>query len=73
MTTWMKPVLSEMVSEVGWDDDTQELLVKFKKNGKTAAYKGADEGVAIQLSHAASVGAMFLSEIRPFYSEWRYV
>ena len=70
---WMKSVLSEMVSEVGWDDETNEVLVRFKKNGKTAAYKGFDEGTADQLSRAASVGTMFLTEIKPFASDWHYV
>lgn len=71
--SWMKPVFSSMISEVGWDDDTQEMLVKFSKNGKTAAYKGADEGLALELSKASSVGSMFLEQVKPFYSEWRYV
>jgi hypothetical protein len=70
---WMKPVLSDMISEVGWDDETQELTVTFKKKGKTAAYKGFDEGTAEQLSLAPSVGSMFLNEIKPFASNWRYV
>lgn len=70
---WMKPVLSEMVSEVGWQPDTEELIVRFRKNGKTAAYKGFDEGKADELRRAASVGSMFLSEIKPFASDWRYV
>lgn len=73
MAGWMKPVFSSMISEVGWDDETQELLVKFSKNGKTAAYKGADEGLAEDLSKAASVGGMFLNEIKPFYTDFRYV
>lgn len=73
MATWMKPVFSSMVAEVGWDDETQELLVKFSKSGKIAAYKGADEGVAESLSKAPSVGSMFLDEIRPFYTDFRYV
>lgn len=70
---WMKSVFSEMVSEVGWDDETQELLVKFIKNGKTAAYKGFDEGTAMDLSKAASVGGTFLRDIKPFAGSWRYV
>ena len=70
---WSKPVLSDMVSEVGWNDETNELLVTFKKKGRTAAYKGFDEGTAELLSRAASVGSMFLSEIKPFASDWRYV
>jgi hypothetical protein len=71
--SWSKSVFSEMVSEVGWDPDNEELLVTFKKNGKTAAYKGFDEGTAEQLSRAPSVGSMFLSEIKPFANSWRYV
>jgi hypothetical protein len=70
---WSKSVFSEMVSEVGWDPDTEELTVTFKKNGKTAAYKGFDEGTAEALSTAPSVGSMFLNDIKPFASGWRYV
>lgn len=73
MPTWMKPVFSSMISEVGYDTDAEELLVKFIKTGKTAAYKGADEGLAISLSNAPSVGQMFLSEVKPFYTNFRYV
>ena len=70
---WNRSVISEMVSEVGWNDETEELLVTFKKNGKTAAYKGFDEETAARLSKAYSVGTMFLSEIKPFAGQWRYV
>jgi len=73
MSGWMKSVFSEMVSEVGWDPETEEVLVKFKKKGRTAAYKGFDEGVAERLSHAASVGGMFLYEIKPLADSWRYL
>lgn len=73
MPIWMKPVFSSMISEVGYDTDNEELLVKFAKNGKTAAYKGFDEGVAESLSHAASAGSMFLDEVKPFAGNWRYV
>ena len=71
--SWSRSVFSEMVSDVGWDPETEEILVTFKKGGKTAAYKGFDEGTAEQLSKAPSVGGMFLSEIKPFASAWRYV
>lgn len=70
---WSKQVLSEMISDIGWDDENEELLVTFIKKGRTAAYKGFDEGTAERLSKAASVGSMFLSEIKPFASDWRYV
>jgi hypothetical protein len=70
---WSKQVLSDMISEVGWNDETSELLVTFIKKGRTAAYKGFDEGTADQLSRAGSVGSMFLSEIKPFAESWRYL
>ena len=70
---WSKQVLSDMIAEVGWNDETNEVLVTFKKKGRTAAYKGFDEGTADQLSRAASVGTMFLTEIKPFASDWHYV
>ena len=73
MATWSKSVLSDMISEVGWDEDTQEVLVTFRKKGRTAAYKGFDQGTAEQLSRAASVGTMFLTEIKPFAESWKYV
>lgn len=73
MATWTKSVLSEMIAEVGWDEETQEVLVTFIKKGRTAAYKGFDEGTADRLSKAASTGGMFLSDIKPFADSWRYV
>jgi len=73
MAGWMKPVLSSMIEEVGWDDETQEVLVKFLKGGKTGAYTGFDEGTALALSTALSAGGMFLDEIKPFAAGFRYV
>lgn len=72
MPTWMKPVFSSMISEVGYDSDNEELLVKFN-SGKTAAYKGASEGLAEDLSRAPSVGQMFRSEVKPFFTNFRYI
>ena len=47
--SWSRSVFSEMVSDVGWDPETEEILVTFKKGGKTAAYKGFDEGKAVEI------------------------
>lgn len=68
MTVWMKSVFSDMVSEVGWDDESGELIVVFKKNGARYAYANVPEDVAIQLSKAPSVGQMMIMDIKPFYS-----
>ena len=72
MATWMKQVFSSNVAEVGYDTDTEELLVRWLKSGKTSAYKGASEGLAEELSKAPSVGSMVRSDVIPFYPH-RYV
>ena len=61
--SWSRSVFSDMVSEVGWDDEANELIVTFK-NGVTWAYSGADEAFADQLARAASVGRMFNAEVK---------
>jgi hypothetical protein len=70
--SWSQNVYSEMVQAVGWDDTTEELLITFKKNGKTAAYKGYDEEFAQSLANAPSVGQMFIREVRS-NANFRYV
>jgi hypothetical protein len=70
--SWSRAVYSSNVSEVGYDSDTQELLVTWLKSGKTSAYAGVTEDVAESCSRAPSVGQYVASEIKPFYSH-RYV
>lgn len=69
---WEQSVFSSMVSTIGYDPETKELLVTWKKNGRTSAYAGVDEGTAVALANAPSVGQMILSEIKGFYDH-RYV
>ena len=71
--SWMRPVFSTMVSEVGWDSDTNEILVVWAKGGKTSAYAGFDEAKAIELSNAPSVGQMIIGEIKNSGKPHRYV
>jgi KTSC domain len=68
--SWMKSVFSSMVSEVGYDDETQELLVKWARGSKMSAYSGSgmSEDVASECANAASVGEYLNSEIKPNYS-----
>ena len=70
--SWSQNVFSEMVQSVGWDDTTEELQVTFKKNGKTAAYKGFTEDFAYALANAPSVGQMFIREVKSNQS-FRYI
>jgi hypothetical protein len=63
---WSVPVLSSMVSEVGYDADVGELIITWK-NGRVSAYSGVSEDKALRLSKAASVGQMINAEIKPIY------
>ena len=69
--SWSRPVFSSMVQEVGYDDQTQDLLITWT-NGKRSAYSGVPEDLAIELSKAPSVGQMVNMEIKPNYRH-RYV
>ena len=65
--SWSQAVYSSNVSEVGYDDESGELLVVWK-SGKTSAYQGVPEDVALKLANAPSVGKMINDEIKPYYS-----
>ncbi len=71
MTTWTRNVFSSMVNEIGWDDETSDLIVTWN-NGRKSAYAGVSEDVALALSNAPSVGNMINSEIKPNYQH-RYL
>lgn len=70
--SWQKPVFSSMVSEVGYNDETSELIIVWAKGGKKSAYQGVPEGLADELSRAPSVGTMLIQEIKPFFPH-RYI
>lgn len=71
MATWTRNVFSTMVSEVGWDSETSDLIITWN-NGKKSAYAGVPEDVANDLANAPSVGAMMNSQIKPYYQH-RYL
>lgn len=52
----MTPVRSSTVEAVGWDADTQELVVEFK-NGSRYVYPDAGEGAYQDLLSSTSPGA----------------
>lgn len=66
MSKWEQPTYSTMVQSVGYDDETNELIVTFN-NGKSYVYQGVPEELAVQLANAPSVGQMLNSEIKPNY------
>lgn len=69
--SWSRSVFSSMVQEVGYDEQTKDLIVTWR-NGKKSAYAGVPEEVAIDLSNAPSVGQMINMEIKNRYPH-RYV
>ncbi len=69
--SWSKAVYSSHVTEVGYDEDTQELLVTWS-NGRVSAYAGVPEATALELSNAPSVGGMLQSQIKGVFPH-RYV
>ena len=68
---WTQSVFSSNVREVGYDEDSHDLLITWN-NGRTSAYSGVPEDVALRLTKAASVGQMINSEIKNVYPH-RYV
>lgn len=67
--SWMKPVYSDMAAEVGYDEDTGELLVRWAKSGKVSGYAGVPEDVAREAADGriASIGQWLNSEIKNQY------
>ena len=68
---WTQGVFSSMITDVGYDGDRQVLTVRFTKGGALWEYEGVDEGLALALANAPSVGSMFLTEIKGQYAERR--
>ena len=66
--SWSQSVFSSMVSEVGYDSYTNELIVTWLKSGKQSAYQGVPEETALRLANAPSVGQMINDEIKPYYA-----
>lgn len=64
--SWTKDVFSSNVRSVGYDPETQDLIVTFK-TGSSYIYSGVPEELAVSLAMAPSVGQMLNSEIKPNY------
>lgn len=69
--SWSVAVYSSNVSTIGYDADSEELLVTWN-SGKRSAYANVPEALALELSKAPSVGQMLNQQIKPYYSH-RYV
>lgn len=70
--TWRDIALSSNVARVGYDDETNDLLVEWQRTHKISAYSGVPQAVFEQTYRAPSVGSFIRDEIKPNYSH-RYV
>jgi len=66
MTAW-KDVHSDMVERVGYDAETQELSVKWRRTGRVSIYEGVPPDVANQAMTAWSVGEYLNENVKPVY------
>lgn len=64
--TWQE-VFSSNVSRIGYDDETQTLLVQWAKGGKTSAYEQVPPDVADEAARNWSVGQYINDSIKPRY------
>lgn len=67
----MKQVYSSHVDEIGYDDEKEELVVKFS-GGRTAVYEGVPVTVAANVMSAASIGRALAGSVRGRYRH-RYI
>lgn len=67
MSIEWKSVFSSNASEVGYDDETQVLYVKWAKGGKTSAYYDVPPDVAQTAMTTYSVGTYLREEVKGVY------
>ena len=67
-----RDVISSNATQVGYDDETGDMLVKWSKGNKISAYAGVPYDVFDKCAKAFSVGNFLNSEIKPNYRH-RYV
>ena len=66
MATTMHPVVSSNISAIGYDEDTQELYIEFKKS--TYKYDNVPKKIFDELFVASSAGLYYLNNIRGIYN-----
>jgi KTSC domain len=64
----MIPVESESIALVGYDEEAQELYVRFHNRGRTYAYEDVSPAQLQALLAAPSKGRYLNWEIKPYHS-----
>ena len=63
----MVPVESTSIELVGYDEDAQELFVRFRNRGRTYVYFDVPPEAYAALLEAASKGRYLNFEIKPYH------
>ncbi len=66
MAAQMKSVFSSTVDKIGYDDETGNLIVQWKK-GRTSQYVGVPPELAKNVINSWSVGESLHNEIKPHF------
>lgn len=69
--SWTQSVFSSNAESIGFDSNTNELIVTWK-SGRVSAYAGVPEDLALQVANAPSVGIMLNAEIKNQFNH-RYI
>lgn len=64
----MRSVYSDAVDEIGYDDETKELHVVWKRNGRRSVYSGVPPEVAEETMNAPSVGQALRNSVQNTYA-----
>lgn len=72
MAPEMRSVFSSVVDTIGYDEESQQLIVVWARSGKTSIYSGVSADVANGVINAPSVGQALHERIKPNYDH-RYV
>lgn len=64
MPASFKSVFSSHIDEIGYDDETRELTVRWDGDGGTTVYRGVPHEVAKEVWHAPSIGEALHRHIR---------
>jgi hypothetical protein len=59
-----KPVSSSQIKEIGYDEPSKTLYVRFKSKNKVYSYAPVSEGTYNELMASKSIGKFFYAEIR---------
>lgn len=64
----MRDVYSDSVNQIGYDPETKELHVTWKRTGKVSVYQGVPAAVAEETMNAPSIGQALRNGVQNTYA-----